>query len=135
MFCTGGIRCEKSTAFLKAEGLDEVYHLKGGILKYLETIPPDQSLWQGECFVFDHRVAVAHGLAPGTHVICHACRRPISAQGRAAPEYVPGIRCEACSSERNDEQRAGYAERHRQEHLAATRGEAHVGRAQLPRDR
>jgi len=135
MFCTGGIRCEKSTAFLKAEGLDEVYHLKGGILKYLETIPPEQSLWQGECFVFDHRVAVTHGLAPGTHVICHACRRPISEQGRAAPEYVRGISCEACSSERNDEQRAGYAERHRQEHLAATRGEAHIGRAQLPRDR
>lgn len=135
MFCTGGIRCEKSTAFLKAEGLDEVYHLKGGILKYLETIPPEQSLWQGECFVFDHRVAVTHGLAPGTHVICHACRRPISEQGRAAPEYVRGISCEACSSERNDEQRAGYAERHRQEHLAATRGEAHVGRAQFPRDR
>lgn len=133
MFCTGGIRCEKSTAFLKAEGLDEVYHLKGGILKYLETIPPEQSLWQGECFVFDHRVTVTHGLAPGTHMICHACRRPVSEQGRASPHYVPGISCEACHEERSDAQRAGYAERHRQEQLAAERGEAHVG-AQ-PRDR
>lgn len=136
MFCTGGIRCEKSTAFLKAEGLDEVYHLKGGILKYLETIPPEQSLWQGECFVFDHRVAVTHGLTPGTHEICHACRRPVGQQDRASPHYVPGISCEACYAERSDEQRTGYAERHRQEQLASARGEAHIGATRsLPRDR
>ncbi len=133
MFCTGGIRCEKSTAFLKAEGLDEVYHLKGGILKYLETIPPEQSLWQGECFVFDHRVAVTHGLAPGTHGICHACRRPLSEQDRASPLYMEGISCAACHAERTDEQRAGYGERHRQEQLAAARGEAHIGAAQSAR--
>ncbi len=133
MFCTGGIRCEKSTAFLKAEGLDEVYHLKGGILKYLETIPPEQSLWQGECFVFDTRVAVTHGLVPGTHEICHACRRPVSEQDRASPLYVEGISCAACHAERTDEQRAGYAERHRQEQLAAARGEAHIGAAQSAR--
>jgi UPF0176 protein len=132
MFCTGGIRCEKSTAFLKAEGLDEVYHLKGGILKYLETIPPEESLWHGECFVFDHRVTVTHGLAPGTHEICHACRRPVSAEGLASPHYVPGVSCEACHAERSDAQRAGYAERHRQEQLAAVRGAAHVGATQMP---
>jgi UPF0176 protein len=136
MFCTGGIRCEKSTAFLKAEGLNEVYHLKGGILKYLETIPPEQSLWQGECFVFDHRVTVTHGLAQGTHEICHACRRPVSQRDRTSPHYIAGISCEACHTERSDEQRAGYAERHRQELLANERGEAHVGAAQSrPRDR
>jgi UPF0176 protein len=135
MFCTGGIRCEKSTAFLKAEGLDEVYHLKGGILKYLETVPAEHSLWQGECFVFDHRVAVTHGLAPGSHELCHACRRPVSEQDRASPLYVPGVSCAACHAERSDEQRAGYAERHRQEHLAAARGEAHVGHTpSRPRD-
>lgn len=134
MFCTGGIRCEKSTAFLKAEGLDEVYHLKGGILKYLETVPAEQSLWQGECFVFDHRVAVTHGLEPGTHALCHACRRPVSEQDRASPLYVPGISCAACHDERSDEQRAAYAERQRQEELAAARGEAHVGAVQSRRD-
>lgn len=133
MFCTGGIRCEKSTAFLKAEGLDEVYHLQGGILKYLETVPPEQSLWQGECFVFDQRVAVGHGLAPGTHVLCHACRRPVSAEGRQSPYYVEGVSCAACHAERSDEQRAGYAERHRQEKLAEDRGEAHVGAVLPPR--
>jgi UPF0176 protein len=77
MFCTGGIRCEKSTAFLKSEGVDEVFHLKGGILSYLESTPP-RSLWRGECFVFDERVAVGHGLAPGTHALCRGCRMPVS---------------------------------------------------------
>jgi UPF0176 protein len=127
MFCTGGIRCEKSTAFLKAEGLDEVYHLQGGILKYLETVPAEQSLWQGECFVFDQRTTVAHGLAPGTHVLCHACRRPVSAEGRASPRYVEGVSCAACHGERTATQRASAAERHRQERLAAERGETHLG--------
>jgi len=133
MFCTGGIRCEKSTAFLKAEGVEEVYHLKGGILKYLETVPEAESLWQGECFVFDSRVAVTHGLSPGTHAICHACRRPVSEQDRASPLYVEGISCAACHAERSEDQRAGYAERHRQESLAAARGEAHIGAAQSGR--
>jgi len=134
MFCTGGIRCEKSTAFLKAEGVEEVYHLKGGILKYLETVPAEDSLWQGECFVFDQRVAVGHGLALGTHALCHACRMPVSAEDRASPLYVEGVSCPACAEERSDEQRAGYAERHRQEQLAARRGVAHVGARIEPRD-
>ncbi len=131
MFCTGGIRCEKSTAFLKAEGLDEVYHLKGGILKYLETVPEAESLWEGECFVFDQRVAVGHGLAPGTHGLCHACRMPVSPADRASPLYVEGISCPACHDARDATQRAGYAERERQMRLAEDRGQMHVG-AVLP---
>ena len=131
MFCTGGIRCEKSTAFLKAEGLDEVYHLKGGILKYLETVPEAESLWEGECFVFDQRVAVGHGLAPGTHGLCHACRMPVSPADRASPLYVEGISCPACHDARDATQRAGYAERERQMRLAEARGQTHVG-AVLP---
>ena len=130
MFCTGGIRCEKSTAFLKAEGIDEVYHLKGGILKYLEDVPPEQSLWQGECFVFDHRVSVGHGLVPGDFGLCHACRRPVSAPERADPHYEEGVSCAACYDERTEDQRARYRERHAQECLAAQRGQAHIG-AQL----
>ncbi len=127
MFCTGGIRCEKSTAFLKAEGVDEVYHLKGGILKYLEEVSPADSLWQGECFVFDQRVSVGHGLVPGNYALCHACRRPVSPEQQAAPEYEEGVSCPACFTERSEAQRAGYRERHRQEKLAARRGAAHVG--------
>lgn len=127
MFCTGGIRCEKATAFLKSEGLEDVYHLKGGILKYLETVPPEQSLWEGECFVFDQRVAVSHGLVPGTHELCHACRRPVSEQDQASPLYVTGISCPACHAERSDAQRSGYAERMRQTQLAEARGVPHLG--------
>ena len=127
MFCTGGIRCEKSTAFLKAEGLDDVYHLQGGILKYLETVPAEASLWRGECFVFDQRVTVGHGLLPGTQSLCHACRRPVTEGDRASPLYEAGVSCPACHAERSEAQRAGYRERHRQEMLAAARGEAHIG--------
>ena len=127
MYCTGGIRCEKSTAFLKAEGLDEVYHLQGGILNYLETVPAAQSLWEGECFVFDQRVAVDHGLEAGTHVLCHGCRRPVSADDQASPLYTAGISCPACHATRTDEQRASAAERDRQEHLAKARGTSHIG--------
>ncbi|MFK4794231.1 rhodanese-related sulfurtransferase [Sphingobium sp. ZW T5_29] len=127
MFCTGGIRCEKSTAFLKAEGIDNVYHLQGGILKYLETIPPEESLWEGECFVFDQRVAVGHGLEAGTHILCHGCRRPVGSAGQASPLYVSGVSCPACHATRTDAQRAGYAERDRQEQLAKARGVAHIG--------
>jgi UPF0176 protein len=129
MFCTGGIRCEKSTAFLKAQGLEEVFHLQGGILKYLEAVPKEQSLWQGECFVFDQRATVGHGLAPGSYGLCHACRRPVSETDQASKLYEAGVSCPACFAERSDEQRAGYRERHRQECMAATRGEAHVGAA------
>ena len=127
MFCTGGIRCEKSTAFLKAEGIDEVYHLKGGILKYLEVIPPEDSLWQGECFVFDKRVTVGHGLVPGRYDQCKACGRPVAAEDRASPLYEEGVSCPRCHAERSEDQRAGYRERHRQEALAGTGGYDHVG--------
>jgi UPF0176 protein len=134
MFCTGGIRCEKSTAFLKAEGIDEVYHLKGGILQYLEDVPAEDSLWQGECFVFDQRVTVTHDLTPGSNELCHACRRPVNEADRASPLYAEGVSCPACYAERTDEQRAGYAERHRQTQLAAARGQGHVGVKPPPRD-
>ncbi|QPQ53988.1 rhodanese-related sulfurtransferase [Allosphingosinicella flava] len=97
MFCTGGIRCEKATAFLKAEGIEEVYHLDGGILKYLETVPRQESLWQGECFVFDERVSVGHGLEIGTHVLCKPCGRPVSAEERRSPLYVEGVSCPHCT--------------------------------------
>lgn len=127
MFCTGGIRCEKATAFLKAEGLDDVHHLKGGILAYLEQVPAEDSRWQGECFVFDERVAVGHGLAPGTHGLCRACRMPVSPEDRRSPLLEEGVSCPACYAERTDAQRSRYAERHRQAALAAARGEAHVG--------
>ncbi len=127
MFCTGGIRCEKSTAYLRAQGVEDVYHLEGGILKYLETVPEAESLWQGECFVFDQRVAVGHGLAPGTHGLCHGCRMPVSAADRASPLFVEGVSCPACHGARDAAKLAGYAERERQERLAQARGEAHVG--------
>jgi UPF0176 protein len=127
MFCTGGIRCEKSTAFAKAEGVEQVYHLKGGILAYLEQVPQDASLWDGECFVFDERVAVKHGLEVGEHVLCRACRMPVSPEARESADYVEGVSCPACIGTRTEEQRASYAERHRQAQLAAARGEAHVG--------
>ncbi|WP_298091758.1 rhodanese-related sulfurtransferase [uncultured Sphingomonas sp.] len=127
MFCTGGIRCEKATAFLKAEGVDAVYHLDGGILKYLETVPEDESSWSGECFVFDHRVAVRHGLEQGEHLLCHGCRLPVSPADRASPLYEEGVSCPACHGVRDDAARASAAERHRQEMLARARGRAHVG--------
>jgi UPF0176 protein len=127
MFCTGGIRCEKATALLKAEGIAEVHHLKGGILQYLEDIPVADSRWRGECFVFDERVAVGHGLAPGTHQLCRGCRMPVSPEDRESPLYEDGVACPACHDSRNATQRAGYAERRRQAGLAAVRGEAHVG--------
>jgi len=127
MFCTGGIRCEKSTAFLKAEGIDQVYHLKGGILKYLEEVPEEESLWRGECFVFDERVTVGHGLALGSHVLCRACRRPVDEEGRASPLYEDGVSCAGCYDERTEEQRASARERDRQEKLARARGTSHIG--------
>ncbi|WP_324805783.1 rhodanese-related sulfurtransferase [Sphingomonas sp. LY29] len=127
MFCTGGIRCEKSTAFLRQEGLEDVRHLKGGILKYLERVPEQESLWRGECFVFDERVAVGHGLQPGTYELCRACRRPLSAQDRSSPHYEEGASCGACHGERTDEQRQSYRERHRQQVLAEKQGRLHVG--------
>ena len=133
MYCTGGIRCEKSTAFLKAEGVDDVYHLKGGILSYLEHILPEESLWRGECFVFDERVSVGHGLAQGELALCRACRNPISEADRASDLFAEGVSCPACFHDRTPEQRAGYAERQKQAELAKRRGYQHVG-AKLERD-
>ncbi|MFZ0100135.1 MAG: rhodanese-related sulfurtransferase, partial [Gemmobacter sp.] len=111
MFCTGGIRCEKSTNYLLGQGVPEVYHLKGGILKYLEEVPEDQSLWQGQCYVFDQRVSVGHGLVPGDYGTCHACRRPVSAEDRARPEFEDGVQCHRCVDEYTDADRARFRER------------------------
>lgn len=133
MFCTGGIRCEKSTAFLKSEGVEEVYHLKGGILKYLETVPAEETLWEGECFVFDQRVTVGQGLALGSYQLCHACRRPLTAEDAASDLFEEGVSCPACYGERTDAQRAGYRERQRQEMKAAEAGIAHVGARLKPK--
>ncbi|MDO8905354.1 rhodanese-related sulfurtransferase [Hydrogenophaga sp.] len=127
MFCTGGIRCEKSTALMKMRGFDEVYHLEGGILKYLEEVPPEQSTWQGECFVFDERVSVGHGLQPGPHELCRSCRWPLSEADKASPHYVKGVSCAHCFEQRTSEEKARLAERQRQVELAEARGEIHVG--------
>lgn len=127
MFCTGGIRCEKSTAYLKELGFDEVYHLKGGILKYLEETPRENSLWQGECFVFDERVTVDHDLNPGEYDQCHACRRPISEQDQESELFQLGVSCPHCYDESSPEQKARFAERQKQIELARSRGQAHRG--------
>ncbi|WLD57459.1 rhodanese-related sulfurtransferase [Salinispirillum sp. LH 10-3-1] len=127
MFCTGGIRCEKSTAFLKEQGFDEVYHLHGGILKYLEEVPEQESLWEGECFVFDNRVTVNHALLPGDYQLCAGCRAPLSAEDRASEHFVKGIQCPRCYDKHTPEQRKRYAEREHQLQLAKARGEAHIG--------
>lgn len=127
MFCTGGIRCEKSTALLRARGFDEVFHLKGGILKYLETIPAEENRWQGECFVFDERVAIGHGLSQGSHTLCRACRHPLGARERSAPEYQEGICCPHCHDRLDAGRRARLAERQRQVQLAKARGQRHIG--------
>ncbi|HMS95933.1 MAG TPA: rhodanese-related sulfurtransferase [Tabrizicola sp.] len=127
MFCTGGIRCEKSTNYLLGQGLNEVYHLKGGILKYLEEVPEAESLWQGQGFVFDDRVSVGHGLKPGGLGSCGACRRPVTPEDRAHPDYEEGVCCPACLTEYDTADRARCRERQRQIDLAARRGEPHLG--------
>lgn len=127
MFCTGGIRCEKSTAYLKSLGFEEVYHLQGGILRYLEEVPREESLWDGECFVFDERVAVDHDLQPGHYTQCHACRAPLSEDDLASPAYVPGESCPYCHAATSAAQRARFHERQKQIELARSRGEAHLG--------
>lgn len=132
MFCTGGIRCEKATAYMKSLGHDEVFHLKGGILKYLETVPESESTWRGECFVFDERVAVTHGLEVGSHTLCRACRHPLSPEDLRAPSFAPGVQCPHCVGQFSDEDRARFAERQRQVELANTRGERHIGDGPLP---
>lgn len=127
MFCTGGIRCEKSTALLRQRGFEEVYHLQGGILRYLEDVPEDESLWQGECFVFDNRVSVNHALEKGGYDQCHACRRPISEADKQSDLYQPGVSCPACFEHKSDAERARFREREKQVRLARARGEQHIG--------
>jgi UPF0176 protein len=127
MFCTGGIRCEKASAFMLQEGFEEVYHLQGGILKYLEQVPEAESTWEGECFVFDNRVAVNHRLEKGSYDQCHGCRHPITAEDQASERYQQGICCPHCYDSLTGEQKARFAERQKQMELAAQRGQQHVG--------
>ena len=128
-FCTGGIRCEKSTAYLLEQGYDEVYHLKGGILKYLEEVPEEKSLWQGECFVFDNRVAVDHNLNVGSYDQCHGCRHPITEAQKSSPHYQRGVCCPLCYDQLTIDQKKRFAERQKQIDLAAERNESHIGAA------
>jgi len=127
MFCTGGIRCEKSTSYVKSLGIDQVFHLQGGILKYLETVPEAESLWEGECFVFDERVSVGHALAVGDYLLCHACRYPVSAEDRAHAHYEDGVSCPRCHGTFTDAKMAALRERQKQVRLARERGETHIG--------
>ena len=127
MFCTGGIRCEKSTAFLKEKGFEEVYHLQGGILKYLEEVPKEETMWEGECFVFDDRVAVNHDLEKGQYDQCHACRFPITEEEKQDARFIQGVSCPRCFDKTSPEQKARYEEREKQIRLAEKRGEGHIG--------
>ncbi len=127
MYCTGGIRCEKATAFAQRQQGDDVYQLKGGILGYLETVPLQESLWEGACFVFDRRVSVGHGLLPGDHSMCHACRWPITVAERQSRAYVPGVSCPHCHGTHSVQQMQRFAERQRQSVLARERGGRHLG--------
>ena len=135
MFCTGGIRCEKSTAFAKQIGLDDVYHLKGGILRYLEDVPQDKSLWDGDCFVFDERVAVGHGLTLTDYELCHACRMPLTPEEKAHDDYKPGVSCPHCSDQITEDQRNRYAERQKQMTLAKERGVKHLGAQHVKKEK
>ncbi|NTS32157.1 rhodanese-related sulfurtransferase [Phyllobacterium sp. BT25] len=128
MFCTGGIRCEKATAFVKGLGFEDVFHLKGGILKYLEDVPAEESRWEGECFVFDERVSVGHGLVEGEAELCHACRNPIAPEDKLSPLFEEGVSCPHCYHERTEADRARFAERQKQVRLARARGaKEHLG--------
>ncbi len=132
MFCTGGIRCEKSTAYLRMAGFDQVYHLQGGILKYLEMIPEAHSRWEGDCFVFDERVAIGHGLKQGPYELCRSCRMPIGAADKTSPHFVAGVSCPKCYATRSEAKKRGLAERHRQVQLAKQRNDEHLG---VPQER
>ncbi|UCE88168.1 MAG: rhodanese-related sulfurtransferase [Pseudomonadota bacterium] len=127
MFCTGGIRCEKATSFLLSEGFEEVFHLQGGILRYLEQVPEQSSKWQGECFVFDNRVSLGHHLQQGSHTQCHACRHPLSKADLDSPHFRLGVSCPWCYKTFTDAQRASAAERERQVNLARERHTNHIG--------
>ncbi|MGQ0443082.1 MAG: oxygen-dependent tRNA uridine(34) hydroxylase TrhO [Methylophilaceae bacterium] len=130
MFCTGGIRCEKASSYMMEQGFEQVFHLQGGILKYLENIPEAESLWQGECFVFDQRVAVKHGLAVGDFDQCYACRHPLSSAELQSSQYTPGISCPYCYDKLSAEKRASLSERQKQVMLAKQRGKSHIGEKQ-----
>lgn len=127
MFCTGGIRCEKASSYMLSQGFEEVYQLNGGILKYLEDVDKQESLWEGECFVFDNRVAVDHDLAEGSYEQCYACRRPITEEDMQSTEYVKGVSCPRCINETSEEQRKSFQERQRQIELAKKKGIQHIG--------
>jgi len=127
MFCTGGIRCEKSTNYLIGQGVEDVYHLRGGILKYLEEVPQTDSTWDGECFVFDARVSVGHGLEEGPHILCYACRRPLLPTDKTRPEFEEGVACHQCASETTDDDKGRFRERQKQIALARKRGSHHIG--------
>jgi len=127
MYCTGGIRCEKSTAYLKEQGFDEVFHLQGGVLKYLEEVPVEESLWEGECFVFDNRVAVNHSLEKGQYDQCYACRYPITEAEKQSEQFIPGVSCPHCFDKTNEQQIKRFKEREKQVQLAKQRGEEHIG--------
>jgi UPF0176 protein len=128
MFCTGGIRCEKATSLMLEKGFDEVYHLQGGILKYLETVPEEESLWSGECFVFDQRVAVTHGLQESQYDQCYACRHPLSPEEMVSSHYIKGVSCPHCHDKLTDDKKASVIERQKQIELAKLRGEVHIGK-------
>lgn len=127
MFCTGGIRCEKATSYLKERGVDDIFHLKGGILQYLENIPEAESRWRGDCFVFDYRVSVKHDLEIGDYELCYACRWPVSPAGRTSPNFVAGVSCDHCIDQRTESQRERSAARQVQIKLAKEHGEQHIG--------
>ena len=127
MFCTGGIRCERATAHMLEQGFEEVYHLHGGILKYLEQVSEPDSKWDGECFVFDQRVSVKHGLIEGDWDLCYACREPINDGHKASDAFEPGVSCPLCIDQTSDEQKRGYRERQKQQQLAKARNQAHIG--------
>ena len=135
MYCTGGIRCEKASALMQDLGFDEVYHLKGGILQYLEDVPAQDSIWNGQCFVFDGRVAVNHDLEPGSYDMCHACRMPITVEDIEHPDFQPGISCPHCRPTLDPKRAARFAERQKQIELASARGESHLGVNQRTTDR
>ena len=127
MFCTGGIRCEKATSYMKKEGFKNVFHLKGGVLKYFEDISTDQSKWTGECFVFDDRVSLDHNLDEGSYDMCHGCRMPITKQDKESKYFIKGVSCPACFASKTDEQKSRYMSRQKQIDLAKSRNESHIG--------
>ena len=135
MYCTGGIRCEKATAYMRELGFDEVYHLQGGILKYLEEVPEQESLWEGECFVFDGRVSLKHNLIEGTYELCYACQQPISTKESSSPLFERGVSCPKCVDQVSEEKKQRFRERHRQVLLSTRRGEQHIGDKAMVRKR